>query len=63
MFSSSIMYRIQKNAFSLTVMAIISAITLSVLCLLLSVEQLYQVKLSTRHLMMLRLKINRRRIS
>ncbi|MCS4600461.1 ABC transporter permease, partial [Staphylococcus aureus] len=32
MFSSSIMYRIQKNAFSLTVMAIISAITLSVLC-------------------------------
>ena len=31
MFSSSIMYRIQKNAFSLTVMAIISAITLSVL--------------------------------
>ncbi|HEB2150460.1 TPA: ABC transporter permease [Staphylococcus aureus] len=32
MFSSSIMYRIQKNVFSLTVMAIISAITLSVLC-------------------------------
>ncbi len=32
MFSSSIMYRIKKNAFSLTVMAIISAITVSVLC-------------------------------
>ncbi|MBO1198838.1 ABC transporter permease [Staphylococcus simiae] len=32
MFTSSIMYRIKKNAFSLTVMAIISAITVSVLC-------------------------------
>ncbi len=32
MFSSSIMYRIKKNAFSLTVMAIISAIIVSVLC-------------------------------
>ncbi|EHJ07897.1 FtsX-like permease family protein [Staphylococcus simiae] len=32
MFTSSIMYRIKKNAFSLTVMAIISTITVSVLC-------------------------------
>ncbi|KMS21672.1 hypothetical protein FE74_15840, partial [Staphylococcus aureus] len=32
MFSSSIMYRLKKNAFSLTVMAIISAIPVSVLC-------------------------------
>lgn len=32
MFSSSIMYRIKKMLFSLTVMAIISAITVSVLC-------------------------------
>lgn len=32
MFTSSIIYRIKKNAFSLTVMAIVSAITVSVLC-------------------------------
>lgn len=32
MFSASIMYRIKKNAFSLTVMAIVSAVTVSVLC-------------------------------
>ncbi|UDI78938.1 ABC transporter permease [Staphylococcus taiwanensis] len=31
-FTSSLMFRIRKNAFSLTVMAIISAITVSVLC-------------------------------
>lgn len=32
MFIAPIMYRIKKNAFSLTVMTIISAITVSVLC-------------------------------
>lgn len=32
MFTSSIIYRIRKNAFSLTVMAVVSAITVSVLC-------------------------------
>ncbi|MDI9231345.1 FtsX-like permease family protein [Staphylococcus caprae] len=32
MFTSSIIYRIKKNAFLLTVMAIVSAITVSVLC-------------------------------
>lgn len=32
MFTAPIMYRIKKNAFSLTVMTIISAITVSVLC-------------------------------
>ena len=31
-FTSSLMFRIRKNAFSLTVMAVISAITVSVLC-------------------------------
>ena len=32
-FTSSLVYRVRKNAFSLTVMAIISSITVTVLCI------------------------------
>ena len=32
MFTSPIIYRVKKNAFSLTVMTVVSAITVSVLC-------------------------------
>lgn len=63
MFSSSIMYRIQKMHFHLLLWQLFQLLLYQYFVLLLSVEQLYQVKLSTRHLMMLRLKINRRRIS